>query len=394
MAIGLYVSMNFWNAGHGGGAEHARQITKHLTELGERIIILTPLRPGDTDADLDEVCGYTVVRFNTKVDTGEWLTPLFYRRLMLLDILKVARGEKADYLLFDACFSFLGGLSVGLAAKILKIPLIAISHHYSEPFEHGGNLPWKMKFARKFLLRSASVNLCVSNYTAGEVEKLGARPHTIHVIHPGLDIRAIESFRSDAKRFPSLDAVFPTGQPTILTVCRLESRKGVHKVIEAMPRIVSEIPDARYVVVGDGSYRDYLTRLAYASLAKDAITFLGYLTMEEKFECYRRCDIFAMPSEEEGFGMVFLEANAFGKPVVGGDIGGIRDAVVHEKTGLLVDPLNTGEIANAIVRLLTRPIEAHRLGDNGKRRAESEFTWDAIASRILLAIRDATEERN
>ena len=367
---------------------YSRQLSKHLTELGERIVVLTPLRPEDKTLISNQTYDYPVIRYDSQIDTGKWLTPHFYRRLVILNILKIARREKIDYLLFDG-FSFLHILSVVLAAKLLGKPLVAISHHYSESFRDEGNSSWKANFSRKLLLKSASINLCPSNHTARELEKFGAGLHTIHVAHPGLDAHAIELFRERKKRFPSLNAVFPIGQPTILSVCRLEPSKGVHKIIEAMPRIVSEAPDTRYVIVGDGSDRERLRRLAYESPAKDSIAFLGYLTEEEKFECYSRCDIFAMPSEEEGFGMVFLEANAFGKPVIGGNVGGVPDAVVHEETGLLVDPSNTDQIANAIVRLLTNPVEARRFGDNGKRRVESEFTWEATASVVLSVIRDA-----
>ena len=77
-----------------------------------------------------------------------------------------------------------------------------------------------------------------------------------------------------------------------------------------------------------------------------------------------------MPSEREGFGIAFLEANAFGKPVVGGRVGGVPDAVVQGTTGLLVDPRSDSEVAEAIIRLLKNPEEARRLGDNGRRRVE------------------------
>ena len=154
-----------------------------------------------------------------------------------------------------------------------------------------------------------------------------------------------------------------------------------------MPRIVSEAPGTRYVIVGDGSDREYLMRLAAASDVADAITFLGELTDDEKLDCYSRCDVFALPSEREGFGIVYLEANAFGKPVVGGRIGGVPDAVIHGETGLLVDPRSESEVAEAIIRLLENPEEARRLGDNGRRRVENELTWKESARRLLTVIR-------
>ena len=162
-------------------------------------------------------------------------------------------------------------------------------------------------------------------------------------------------------------------------------------VIGAMPRIVSEASGTRYVIMGDGPDRDHLMRLAAASPVADAITFLGALSDDEKFECFSRCDVFAMPSEREGFGIAFLEANAFGKPVVGGRIGGVPDAVVHGETGLLVDPRSDSEVAEAIIRLLKNPDEARRLGDNGRRRVENELTWNQSARKFLSVIRGVLE---
>ena len=129
-------------------------------------------------------------------------------------------------------------------------------------------------------------------------------------------------------------------------------RKGIDRVIEAMPSIVRSVPGTRYVIVGDGGDMDRLHSLVSKSAVRGAITFHGPLTGDKKFECYSRCDVFALPAREEGFGIVVPEANAFGKPVVGGRSGGIPEAITHEENGLLVDQSSADEIADAIARLL------------------------------------------
>ena len=348
--------------------------------LGRRLLVFTPSRPGYADVDkaFDASCGYPVVRFDTKAGSGEWLTPFFYRR-GLVEIAGAARRANADYIIVDTTGGTLD-VSALLAAKLTKRPLIAVTHDV-----YRSTLPWRA--ARDLVLRKASRNVCVSSYTASLVAACGVDPHKICVISNGVDLREIESRRARTGSSRRVDAAFTDRGPIVLTVARLVRSKGIQRVIGAMPRIVSEAPGTRYVIVGDGGDREHLMRLAAESDVAGAITFLGPLTDDEKFDCYSRCDVFALPSENEGFGIVYLEANAFGKPVVGGRIGGIPDAVVHGETGLLVDPRSDSEVAEAIIRLLKNPDEARRLGDNGRRRVEDEFTWSQSARKLLSVIR-------
>ena len=383
MSSGLFVTIEF-KSDMGGAQEHAHQITKHLNELGERTTVLTPSRPEYTEGDkaFDESCGYPVMRFDTKIGSGEWLTPFFYRR-GLVETLGAARRANADYIIVNTTGSTLD-VSALLASKLTRRPLITVTHDL-----YRSNVPWRA--ALDLVLRKAARNVCVSNYTAGLVADRGVDPRKICVIPNGVDLREIESRRARTGSSPRVDAAFSDPGPVVLTVARLVLSKGIQRVIGAMPRIVAETPGTRYVIVGDGPDREHLMRLAAESPVADAITFLGAANDDEKFECYGRCDVFVLPSEREGFGIVFLEANAFGKPVVGGRIGGVPDAVVHGETGLLVDPRSDSEVAEAIIRLLRNPDEARRLGDNGRRRVENELTWKQSARKFLSVIRGVLE---
>ena len=115
---------------------------------------------------------------------------------------------------------------------------------------------------------------------------------------------------------------------------------------------------------------------------EDSVIFVGEVAEEEIPHYYTVCNIFIMPSEIEGFGIVFLEANACGKPVIGGKVGGICDAIINEETGLLVDPLNIDQIADSLIRLLTNPRLARRLGKKGKERVQKELNWQGRARKI------------
>jgi phosphatidylinositol alpha-1,6-mannosyltransferase len=160
-------------------------------------------------------------------------------------------------------------------------------------------------------------------------------------------------------------------------------------VIRAMPLILARVPEARYVMVGDGPLRASLERLAIALDVAHAVRFAGEVSDAEVDGWYRACEVFVLAAREsgadggaEGFGIACVEASARGAPVVGGRSGGIPDAVIDGQTGLLVDPRDPGEIAEAVVRLLTEPALAARLGAEGRRRAAEELTWPRAADRF------------
>ena len=129
------------------------------------------------------------------------------------------------------------------------------------------------------------------------------------------------------------------------------------------------------------------------SPASDSITMLGMVSPDEKFECYVRSDVFALATDYEGFGLIFLEANAFGKPVVATRVGGVPEAVEHGVCGLLVEPGDSQALADAIIRLLSNSEEARRLGEGGRRRVETEFTWHHSAEKLLTIVNQAIKAR-
>ena len=386
MASGLYIAVDF-KPRLGGVAEHTHQMARHLTEMGERITVVTPTLPGG--AQFDRTCEYPIVRFDTRLPVGSWLKSRLDRRSMLIGILAAARRTKAEYLICDR-WSPIAGMNAVVASKLLRIPLILFAHGS----EFSQTPP--LEFSRKLTARAADRVIGVSSYIRSHVLDDGVDPEKVLTIRSGVDLREIDAYqgRGYAGRFPDLDAVFSSGRPTVLTVSRLMDRKGIDRVIEAMPAIVRKVPGTRYVVVGDGGDRERVHGLASKSPVRSSITFLGPLTGDKKFECYSRCDVFALPAREDGFGIVVPEANAFGKPVVGGRSGGIPEAITHEENGLLVDPNSVDEIADAIARLLENPAEAHRLGANGRRRVENEFTWKASATALLSIVRDVLEHPN
>ncbi len=175
----------------------------------------------------------------------------------------------------------------------------------------------------------------------------------------------------------------------IVSVGRLVHRKGQDTLIEALPEILHEVPDAHILFVGEGPHKEYLVKRARALGVTAAITFIGRIQYAElpRYICVG--DIFAMPSrsrlaglEVEGLGIVYLEASACGLAVIGGLSGGAPDAVLQGETGIAVDGTSAKEVARAAVELLTNPARAQLMGAQGRNWIENEWRWEIWSERF------------
>jgi glycosyltransferase involved in cell wall biosynthesis len=144
-------------------------------------------------------------------------------------------------------------------------------------------------------------------------------------------------------------------QPIILTVARLDSNeqyKGYDQILRALPEIRCHIPDVHYLIVGKGSDRTRIQQLINQLHLQDCVTLTGFIADAELCDHYNLCDVFAMPSKGEGFGIVYLEALACGKPTVGGDRDGAIDALAHGELGALVNPDDVEAISKTLIQIL------------------------------------------
>jgi len=178
-------------------------------------------------------------------------------------------------------------------------------------------------------------------------------------------------------------------RPTIVCVSRLMPRKGQDRLIEALPGIQQEVPDAALVIVGTGPYLKSLQTLAKRLGVAGDVHFAGKVPQAELSNWYAVGDLFAMPCrtrnagwDVEGLGIVFLEASATGLAVVAGDSGGAPDAVRQGETGLVVDGNSLVDIQRAIVDLLKNPQRAATLGFEGRKWVEQSWTWDHSFRRL------------
>jgi phosphatidylinositol alpha-1,6-mannosyltransferase len=179
----------------------------------------------------------------------------------------------------------------------------------------------------------------------------------------------------------------------MITVARLEDRyKGFDVTLRALPLVRARVPNARWVVVGDGVLRSELQTMSRSLGVADCITFAGTLDNQARDSWLDRADVFTMPSRfqtggsgGEGFGIVYLEAGAHGLPCVAGNVGGSVDAVIDGETGLLVDPTDHVALADAITELLLDPELRSRLGQAGRARAE-RMSWARMAEEVDLLV--------
>jgi len=169
--------------------------------------------------------------------------------------------------------------------------------------------------------------------------------------------------------------------PTVLFSGRAVYQKGPDLLVEAIPHILWHYPGAKFVFAGDGEMRTAVQHRAWQLGVQHATRFLGFKINGELTELYKACDVVCVPSRNEPFGIVVLEAWSAGKPVIATKNGGPDEYVWHEVNGLKISP-NPDSVAWGIGTLFTNWEWARWMGRNGRVAVESGFTWDAIADRV------------
>lgn len=236
-----------------------------------------------------------------------------------------------------------------------------------------------------FLYNRAAAIIANSHNSRQLLLDLGVRPELVHVVNPGVDLDKFTPVPPPARE---------PGEIVLLTVGRHQARKGHDQALRAVAQLAPKYPGLRYRIAGDGEETPRLKALCTELGLDDRVEWLGTVPHDELAGLYQDCDIFLMANRHmgdddlEGFGMVFLEAAACAKPSIGGDSGGVPDAVEQDVTGLLVDTEDIGAIAGAIERLAQDPALRARMGEAGRARCEREFDWRAVSARIRGLVGD------
>ena len=196
--------------------------------------------------------------------------------------------------------------------------------------------------------------------------------------------------KPEAKLYAKVKKIIKDASPIITTLARVEKRKGHKFVINAIAKIKSKFPNVLYLVAGKGPYLDEIKKYVRMLSLEKNVMFLGWITEPEKSLILKNSDIFAMTpitsgESVEGFGMAFIDAAFHGIASIGSDNGGIKDAVIDGKTGILCKSNNQFDITNKLKELIKNEKLRKELGKNGKKFAEEKFSWDIKVIEYLKA---------
>lgn len=348
-------------------------ISNYWLSLGEHLpsarwVVLAPQLPPSTDE----------IKASYRVYRTQMLSRFFFPRwfALVFKIMSLARREGIESIIAGQVLPI--GTAAALAARLLRIPYYVSTHgmDVALPLRH----PRKSVLCGR-ILQGAKTVIANSEYTAHIVRRYGVADNQIAIVYPCPHImpkkRATFSSRKKKKK-----------EIILLTVARLVKRKGHEYVIRALGQLRDSAPPLFYTIVGDGPERSNLEVLAKECGVSDRILFTGAVQDEAVRQWYEKCDIgimtpYDIDGDVEGFGIMYLEANAFGKPVIASRTGGVESAVVDGKTGLLVEPQDRDATMRAIQRLSEDPPYAASLGLFGKARVRDTFQWQVQAEKLI-----------
>jgi glycosyltransferase involved in cell wall biosynthesis len=293
----------------------------------------------------------------------------FFLAAEFLSIARLQRHHK--FAVIHAHWIIPQGLLAILYTKLWRnAPPVLVTSHGGDLFALRGILLSRVK---SWVLRNAAHVTVVSNVMRAQCESLGCDPESITVGSMGVDL---------ARSFTPGDRT--QERNGIMFVGRLVEKKGVEYLVRAMSILAKSYPDIRLTIVGDGPDRSSLEALADKLDVGDHIRFTGSIPNDELPEYFRKARIAVMPSivaasgDQEGLGLVAVEAMGCGCAVVASDLLAVRDAVINGKTGLMATPADPDDLAQKIATFLEDPALCERLAQNGRSYAEQHFDWPVV----------------
>ena len=367
----------YYSPGVGGAPRLLQSIVDHLNSRGHSVEALAFGAPVNNDCPaFDRQQSYPIYRIPA---TGQTKKAIL---LMGLRLLALACTRRYDLIFCGTAYPSV--ILARAASGLFPIPYLVYAHGEDAS-------PIKNTRVKRFLLshalRGASDLLVNSRFTRGEIADFGVEPSRIFVVPPGIDPapygRVAPAEVAALRRRLGLE-----GKRIILTVARLTERKGHDMIVRSLPAVRAAVPNAHYLIVGKGD-TSALQALADVEGVAGGISIIPYIAEADLHALYHLCDVYAMVSrhdpvtlEVEGFGIVYLEAGACGKPCVAGSHGGSGDAVQDETTGFVVDPTDPEQIAHALITLLSDPALMARMGEAARLRVWKEFHRDRLLGKI------------
>jgi phosphatidyl-myo-inositol dimannoside synthase len=372
--------------GLGGMAAVGHELARALNRRDDTVVrVIAPARPGA--ASFDEIAGVDVVR-----------APMGSKPLSsVLPYYRSVRREVRDWSP-DAVVNLLwlpDGVASRLALRGTSIPYHVFAHGV-EVLESKRSLRKRIRGAlvplKRRVFNEAARALPVSHATGTILSSFGVRADRIEVVHGGVDP---DEFFPAPRAADLVERYGLEGKRVFLTLARLHAYKGVDVAIDAFEKLARENLDVVYLVCGDGPDRPRLEEHARAAGVADKVVFTGTVPQERLRDHYNLCDAFVLlPRAElatpdlEGFGLVFLEAAACGKPSIAGRSGGVSDSA--GETAWMVEPLDRAAVLDAMREVVRSPADAARRGAAARERALASFTWDALATKLVAGICEAS----
>jgi phosphatidylinositol alpha-1,6-mannosyltransferase len=309
--------------------------------------------------------------------------PLLPGPTLLRQVRNAARAHGAEVVVFGATWP------LGELAAHLNLPCVALSHGLEAGMARAGLGP---------LIRRATRGLdglgILSAYTRTAIAPCVGDPTVLHQLPPGVDLEAFHP-GADGAGIRSRHGLGGR-QPLAVCVSRLVSRKGQDVLIEGWRRVQRRVPDAHLLIVGTGPRRVALQRRGAELGLGASVTFAGEVAWADLPAYHAAADVFAMPCrtrlgglDVEGLGIVYLEAQACGTPVVAGRSGGAPEAVVDGQTGHVVDGTDVEAVADAVADLLSDPFEAALMGERGRAFVARYYSWPMVMGRLEAMLRQA-----
>ncbi|WP_256405745.1 glycosyltransferase family 4 protein [Haloplanus ruber] len=362
----------------GGGATYAYELANALGERGHEVDVYTQAVPGE------EMAGD--IHPNVDVTRITKARPLVVFSTLYFSI---ACRFRIDFEAYDVIHGTLMPASTiafdPVLLRSLDAPLVLTSHgtSYDEARSVAPQRPVDYVFRYFFhplniimdavAGRSADRIIAVSDHTREQLRELYRFDEDrLVTIPPGIDT---ERFRPVEERHSAVDP----DRESILVLSRLDPRKGIDTAIRGFAEL--DRPDAELLIAGTGRLEASLKELAEELGVREDVRFLGFVPDEELPSLYSSVDLFVLPSEYEGFGIVFIEAMACGTPVIGTDVGGIPTAVNEGETGYLVSRGRIEDLADRMAALLIDPGQYERMSRQARARAEAH-DWSEIAIQI------------
>ena len=276
----------------------------------------------------------------------------------------------------------------GPAAQILQeqlgYPMVATIHATERGRARGhlaNPLQWSIDGAERELIYRADRVIVCSYHMLDELQEYFQAPaKKLDVVPNGVNVDVLHHLADggDLTEFRAKYAV--PNEQIVFTVSRLVYEKGVHRLIDATPQILSGCPNVRVIVAGRGPEADNLKQQAHHLGVAERVNFIGFVSDQERDRLFKVADCAVFPSLYEPFGIVALEAMALDCPVVVSDVGGLSEVVTHKRTGITVFPDDPESVAWGVVRSLTKPEWTERHVARARRWVEEYFNWPRIAS--------------